>query len=967
MVSAEILAVLADEVTEAGDVIKASSARLAAAADAAAFRDAVEPYGEQVERIKAVSGALGLAGLQRVCTFITHNLAALGTGGIALPGRRALFEHWPQLVLGYLRAPRDGVYSRELGETFRRPEWPHPLDAAAAEELEQALLTFGDTEDDAASASVRETAARPEDVALEIPEDVNRKLVDAFLTEGPQQAGEYSALIQRIVRGEGWSDELSECRRLVHGLKGSANTVSLRGVAALCHHVEDILEHLAKNSLLPQGPLARLLVKVADTLEMMFEALLGTGEAPADAQAVLQSVLDVVNRIDQGEYDFAASAVPDAAAGAAVDADAAAQAAARSAGADGAPTDPQAPDEQPAARPSASTEKKVEPKVRVDVRVVDNMLRTSGELTISCGHVLERVQQALKAVAELRERQNALWDRSNDMEGFVATQGIAAGRRQALAAASSAALSGFDPLEMDQYNELHTHVHGLTETAADLQLLGRRLIDTLADVETAVRQHVLLNNELHDLLMVSRMVPASHLESRLQRTVRQAAEQCGKQAVLHVRGTDVMLDDQMVNVLIDPLQHLLRNAVDHGLEAPAVRAELGKPPAGELVLSFARDGKYLMVTCRDDGAGLDLARIYDHALERGLVNENQVLGEGEIARLILRSGFSTAESVTQVSGRGVGMDIVYTHVAKLKGSIDIHTQAGRGATFTLRLPISLGIAHCLLVTAENETFALSVNNLEQIVYGGARDVRRASGGWIYNEGEMNCPAYFLAHLAGVSETADAASEERQRHVVLMNDVTGKVAIVVDTVTGGQDLVVKKPGRYLSDVKGVVGASILGNGSVVPILEQAELLRIERGEVVSEQRVAGTTDTAADVLVVDDSLSVRTALSTLLMEEGFRVRTAKDGIEAVEAIGERRPAVVLVDLEMPRMNGLELTTHIRANAATRDLPVIIVTSRTAEKHRLQATAAGVDDYVTKPYREHELLARLRNVLGLNKAA
>lgn len=942
MPSAEILAVLADEVAEAGDVVSGSLVRLVEATEPSAFGEAAAEYAEQVQRIAAAAAALNLAGLKGVCDFVERNLAALEPGECGRK-RATLFDRWPQLVLGYLKAPRDGVYSRELVETFRRGAWPLPLDAEAGQALEQALRSLDDTADETANAPTRETVARDEDVALQIPDDVNRRLVDAFLTEGPQQAAEYSALIQRIVRGEGWSVELNECRRLIHALKGSAHTVSVRGVATLCHHVEDILEYLAEHALLPHGRLASLLVKVADTLETMFEALLGTDDAPTDAQAVLQSVLDVVNRIDRGEYEPEPPSTVDA----------------RQRSPE--PVEATAPaGSSPAAPALVKPAAQVEPKVRIDVRTIDDMLRVSGELTISCGHVMERVQQALRTIAELRERQSTLWDRSNDMESFVATQGIAAGRRQAVAAASNAPPSGFDPLEMDQYNELHTHVHGFTETVADLQLLGTRLIDALTAVDTATRQHVSLNSELRDLLMVSRMMPARQLESRLQRTVRQAAEQCGKEATLRLQGGDVMLDDQMVNALVDPLQHLLRNAVDHGLETPAVRVAAGKPPRGEVELAFTRDGKYLVVRCRDDGAGLDLARIYAQALKQGLVDEAQKLDEGDIARLILRPGFSTAETVTQVSGRGVGMDIVNSQVTKLKGAIDISSEAGRGATFTLRLPIALGVAHCLMVTAQNETFALSSGNLEQIVYNGARHVSPSGKKWQYDDGESSCPAHFLGHLVGAAGM-EADAQETERHVVLMNDSAGKVAIVVDAVLGGEELVIKKPGRFLSGVPGVIGASILGNGSVVPILELTELLRLERGEFVLEARSVRASDAAADVLVVDDSLSVRTALSTMLTAEGFHVRTAKDGVEAIEAISERRPGVILADLEMPRMNGLELTAHIRANAAMRDLPVIMVTSRTAEKHRKQAAAAGVDDYVTKPYREHDLVSRLRTIL------
>jgi len=926
MPSSEILAVLADEVSEAGDAIGAQLAALAAAPDAAAFDEARAHYREQVQRIGGVCDALSMEGLQRVCAFIEHNLDLLDPGALDT-ARERLFEHWIPAALGYLKAPRDGVYGCELAELFQRADWPAPLDAAAGAELERALCALDDAALDAATAGPqRETLAQPQDVALEIPSDCNPKLIDAFLSEGPAQAAEYSALIQRIVRGDGWAEELNECRRLIHALKGSANTVGVRGVAALCHHVEDLLEYLAERAQLPHGELAQLLIRVADTLEMMFEVLLGTGEAPLDALAVLQRVLDCINRLEAGEELSAAAPAAEARA------------------------------ERP--------EVKVEAKVRVAGRLLDDMLRASGEMTISAGHIHTRVHQALKLVAELRERQGNLWDRATDMEEFVGTQGIAATRRQTLAAAG-ATPAGFDPLEMDQYSEMHTFVHALAETVADLQILGSRLIESLTTVDTAVGQQAAINGNLHEMLLSSRMLPAAALESRLARTVRQAAEQSGKRVRFTIEGAEVMLDDHVVNVLIDPLQHLLRNAVDHGTEAPATRLACGKDETGRIVLGFKRDGNYLVIACRDDGVGLDLARIYAHAVERGLIDGEARLSDEEIARLVLRPGFSTAAAVTELSGRGVGMDIVNTNVGRLKGTLDIRTQSGRGTTFTLRLPMSLGIAHCLLAAVGEQTFALPSDNLERIVYDGAQAVARVDGAWRYREGELDCPAQTLAHLVGATSHPGIQPGDGQRHVVLMKDLAGTVAIVVEAVTAGQDLVIKKLGHYLRSVVGTVGASILGDGSVVPILELADLLRLERGEWQDLQAAARPTATATahtDVLVVDDSLSVRTALATLLGEHGFQVRTAKDGLEAIESIGERRPALVLADLEMPRMNGLELTAHIRANAALRELPVVMITSRTAAKHRNLAQAAGVSDYITKPYQESDLVTRLRTLLA-----
>lgn len=947
MPSAEILAVLADEVTEAGEVISRCLDRFAEAIDDAAFQEAAAEYTERVQRIGAASEALTLTGLKGVCDFIERNTAQLGPGGVDAE-RRVLFERWPQLVLGYLKAPLDGVYSRELVELLQRPAWPEPLDAATAQSLEEQLKTLNET-DELTPVIARESVALPEDIALDIPEDVNPKLVDAFLSEGPLQAADYSTLIQRVVNGEGWVEELNECRRLVHALKGAGNTVGVRGIANLCHHVEDILEYLVENATPLKGDLGRLLVKVADTLEMMFEALLGTGPVPSDALQVLQAVLDCVNRMDRGDVasiDMAeAGEAPNSVVAASPDGS-------------GAPAG--------SALRSGSAAEQVEAKVRISVRTLDHLLRNAGELSITSAHVRERIQQTFKAVAELRERHTSLWDRAHDMESFVTTQGIAAGRRQA-ASTTSGETAAFDPLELDQYNEMHTQVHGFTETIADLQMLMNRLIEGLTAVDTALNQQALITNEMHESLVTARMVAAGNLESRLQRTARQAAEQCGKRAQLRLEGADVRLDDQMMNALVDPLQHLLRNAVDHGLEAPSTRMTLGKPETGQIVLGFTREGNYLLITCRDDGAGLDVERIRTRAISLGLISEEDRLRDEEIARLILRPGFSTAQAVTEVSGRGVGMDIVHTAVARLKGTLDIRTQAGRGTTFVLRVPMSLGITHCLLVVAAGQTYALPSDNLDRIIYDGADRVESGPDGLRYRDEEVTCPVHSLARLVGVPERPD--EEGKRRHVILMKDIAGRIAVLVDAVTGGTDLVIKNLGRYLSRVRGLVGASILGDGSVVPILELMDLLDIERSGVqpVAQLDAALATAERTDVLVVDDSLSVRTALSTLLAEEGYAVRTAKDGLEAIDAINERKPAVLLADLEMPRMNGLELTAHIRGNAATRNLPVILVTSRTSEKHRSMARAAGVDEYVTKPYREEDLLDRMRTLLDSSAKA
>ncbi|MDH5633874.1 MAG: response regulator [Gammaproteobacteria bacterium] len=977
MPSPEVLAVLADEVSELDRVVMSALADMTTAAgNQDQFGHAVESYTEQIQRLAGACRVLELAGLQQVCEHLEKNLGLLDPGGSE--DQRLIFDRWPRLALGYLRAPKDGVYSRELACYMSDHRWPNPMTDDEARQLEVSLHSISSEAGSDEVGEPRQLVAEAEDVQLKVAEDINPLLLDAFLTEGPLQAALYSETIQKIISGEGWADDVDEARRVVHAVKGAANTVGVRGVAVLCHHVEDILEYLADNAITPRGKLGRLLLAVADCLEEQFEALLDQRAEPPQSMDVLQRVLDVANAIDRGEIKPEDEKEGE---GSEQDGDqqlfsAVAEPAAEPAALEEQPASTKhetsrqvsAPEEPRLDPQPAATRPVVEPKIRVTARSIDDMLRVSGEMAISRGYIQERLENSLKLVSELREREGALWDRANTLEGLVDTQGVAAGQRHAQAAihGTSVVSPGFDPLEMDQYSELHTQVHGFVENIADLQLLGSRILDMLSEVGSALNQQTLQNNELHNLLMNSRMLPVSTLEPRLQRTVRQAAEKSGKSAKLVIEGGDVMLDDQMVNVLIDPIQHMLRNAVDHGLEKSGSRVDKGKDETGNIKIRFSRDGNYLVIQCSDDGAGLDLFRIHNKAVEQGLITDREDIVDEDIARLILKPGFSTSAKVTELSGRGVGMDIVNTSITRLKGSISIKTRVDQGVTFTLRLPISIGITHCLLAEAEHQVFAIPTDNLDRIVYGGASNIRKIGNRWFYKDAQDNCTIYSLGSLVGLGESQRFGQEHDQRPVILMRVMDQKFAIVVDKVTSGRDLVIKSMGRRINAIKGVIGASILGDGRVIPILEISDLVQqtSANGAEVSvvNRRNPSRADALDDILVVDDSLSVRTALSLMLGGNGFRVRTAKDGMDAIDEIKKHRPAAVLVDMEMPRMNGLELTMHIRGETDYRDIPVIMITSRTADKHRLQAKNAGVDHYVTKPYREADLLALLKSSLS-----
>jgi chemosensory pili system protein ChpA (sensor histidine kinase/response regulator) len=353
-----------------------------------------------------------------------------------------------------------------------------------------------------------------------------------------------------------------------------------------------------------------------------------------------------------------------------------------------------------------------------------------------------------------------------------------------------------------------------------------------------------------------------------------------------------------------------------------------------------------------------------------LIPRDAALTDAEIARLILLPGFSTRTEVSEVSGRGVGMDVVNTAIQKLKGSIEIVTESGKGCRFTLRLQMTLGTAHCLVVRAGSEMAAIPTDILDRAVYQGARNVERLGDRYIYREERESLEIHDLAHLLGTVAERSLGDAEDNRSVIVVNDINGKKAVAVDQLLSGRDLVIKNLGRHLARAPGVIGASVLGDGRVLPVLDIQALLRIQTGvaeptrpNLVHDQPTAAHAPrTAADILVVDDSLTVRQTMQLLLSGEGYDVHTAKDGVEALEYVTKTLPTALVIDLEMPRMNGLELAARLRASESTRGLPIIMVTSRSSDKHRQQARLAGVDLYLTKPYRDEELLAQLSSMLG-----
>lgn len=929
----ELIEALAGEVEAAQPRLERCLDELAALdAEAPAFLDALEQYGGQAQRMGEAAEMAGFPGLQAVCNHVLEN--TLMAAMLEPPERAPLVEFlrgWPPLMAYYLRNVSDP--SAATGLVDHLVKAPHPLEEDQSLKM---MHMLGAMPRQVLPGMLADQPARPvlatrEDVALEMPADVDQKLLEGFFHEAPEQARYLVQLARNMVSGEGDSSDLVAAKRVAHTLKGSGAIIGLRGLASLGHHFEDILEHFEHAGGQVARPAADALLDAAYCLEQMVGYATGADDEPQQAQAVLQRVLDLANRIDRGEsLEVALERVAAPAEGGAPAAPGVARL--------GAPT----------AAPGAA--------LRVSVEHVDELFRLSGEVSVHSAAMEAHLKQLHEQARELLAQNLRVQKRLFELETLVDAPRLAGpGRR--------AAHDGFDPLEMNQYSELHSSAHALMEEASDARMLAQRLEEGLAQLGGVQLRHARLAKDLQHLVIGTRMTEAAVIESRLQRNVRSTCQATGKQALLAVVGGATRIDSDVLVRLTEPLLHLLRNAVDHGLEFPEERTAAGKDPVGRIELSFARQGQQVVLRCSDDGRGLDLPAIRQRAVERGLVAADQPLADEEISRLILLPGFSTADAVSEVSGRGIGLDVVREWAASVGGSVGIESRPGRGCTLELRFAASLSTIQSLIVEAGGQRFALPTLAIEQAVPRGAGRFERLGGRLVYRWGKRVLPARCLAEACGLGADAEAPPPERDAVIVRVDRET--IALAVDRLVDSRELLVKSPGRYARHLRGVVGLAILGDGSVAVNLDLAQLLSAAAPRAAVAPAAPGATagvPALPGVLIVDDALSVRNTLVQLVQDAGFRAEAARDGVEAIDALRQFRPDVVLTDLEMPNMNGIELTSHIRARADLQGLPVIMITSRSQEKHRRLATEAGVDTYITKPYNDAELLLTIRQALA-----
>lgn len=787
-------------------------------------------------------------------------------------------------------------------------------------------------------------------------EEADSDILDIFLEEGDDLL---EAMEVSIGRWEEQRDDVSaidEMLRTLHTLKGGARLAGQKRLGDLSHDLEQHLsEALLQGAPWPESLLLDVqsgfegLQNELDVLRQRLSASLGDEPVAADAEVepAAAPVSNLLNPI------VAASDVP---------------------------SQLQAPKVLPfvqraqEAALEAASRRAPQELVKVPAELLEGLVNLAGETSIFRG----RVEQQVSDVGFTLSEMEATIDRVRDQLRRLDTETQAQILSRYQAEAERAGYEDFDPLEMDRHSQLQQLSRALFESASDLLDLKETLAAKNRDAETLLLQQARVNTELQEGLMRTRMVPFDRLVPRLRRIVRQVAGELGKQVEFVVGNAEGEMDRTVLERIVAPLEHMLRNAVDHGIELSDVRRAAGKSETGTIRLNLGREGGDIVLTLDDDGGGIRLEAVRRKAIERGLMDADSDLSDHEILQFILEAGFSTAEKVTQISGRGVGMDVVHSEVKQLGGAMSIDSTLGQGTRFTIRLPFTVSVNRALMVYSGEDLYAIPLNTIEGIVRVSPFELEAyyAPDAPRFEYAGQAYELKYLGDLLNNGQHPKLVGQSLPLPVILVRSSEHAVAVQVDSLAGSREIVVKSLGPQFAGVHGISGATILGDGRVVVILDLLATIRVLHAHLQNQlmPRLASRQASASEeveidrptlVMVVDDSVTVRKVTSRLLERNGMNVVTAKDGVDAIAQLQEHKPDIMLLDIEMPRMDGFEVATLVRHDERLKDLPIIIITSRTGEKHRERAMSIGVNQYLGKPYQESLLLETIAQLVDSHR--
>ena len=791
------------------------------------------------------------------------------------------------------------------------------------------------------------TVSGGSDAVVALPADeVDEDILGIFLEESDDLVEELETSIQVWSESPSKMDTLDVLLRNLHTLKGGARMAGLNSLGEYAHSFETFLIGIQKHPIELDDEFFALLNKRQDEIIRRVEIYkkLSFGAASEEDLASLKNALEPALETFSAEARYTN-------------------------------TDDSAVAESKLPIEGGSKDKSVasanQEMVRVSSDLLEDLIGLAGESSITRGRVEQQITDFGEYLQEMEETINRVRDQVRLLE-------IEAESRETLIRSRHGAKGdpGFDDLEMDRYTMLQAVSRALSEGSSDMMDLKDTLGNRIRDAEILLQQQARISAELQEGLTRTRMVHFSRLIPRLRRIVRQISSEVGKSVRFDTYNVEGELGRNVLERIVAPLEHMLRNAVDHGIEDKEARLASGKQEQGRISLRLSREGGYVVLTISDDGAGIDVNAVRRKAIERGLIAEEQDVSDHEVMQFIMHAGFSTAQKLTQISGRGVGMDVVGSEIKALGGNMAIESTLGVGTEFTIRIPFTVSINRALMVVVKEETYAIPLNTIEGIV--------RVSPYELDAYYQPDAPMFEYAgqpyRLAYIGKMLDKVGNPNLTGqvvplpVILARSGDHAVALQVDRVIGSREVVVKTLGSQFGNVGGISGATVLGDGRVVIILDCMALVRsyeasvdVPTGPVVAEA-IAGPApvNKVRTVMIVDDSVTVRKVTSRLMVRQGFAVATAKDGVDALNQLQTLRPDVVLLDIEMPKMDGFEVLRSVRRDQNLKDLPIIMITSRTGEKHKQRAMELGVNQYLGKPFQEAKLLATIEEVIESAKA-
>ncbi len=946
-----------------------------------------------VERGVAVAGALNRF-VRRVYDY------KVGFGRSGLDALRAAARAIAAIV-GDINKPQHkrANYTALIEHIARLANAVQPPDSGEAAADAMPAASSG-----AAAAPATRVAPPPATPADEAEEaDYDEEIAAIFTEESAELLEAADAAFAAWQIEPGNRAAVEELKRHLHTLKGGARMAGIRAMGNLSHEIETLLISVDDGRVRPGPPVSELLQRSIDELHRMRDTVMAG--KPVQSAAELESRIQHANAGFEIAGSAASATVPSPVAeeaplaeftiepedsvsmvivdsplkderaahakapAATAATDTPAVPAGEKAGAESEP-DPEAANVQPAPgsppvkvpaaakRPAELRSVRAEPRqefARIDADLLEDLLNAAGEISIYHSRLSQQVSAFEFHVDELEQTVKRLRDQLRKLEIETEAQ-IMHGHQNTLVARD------FDPLELDRYSTIQQLSRALAESANDLTSLKDLFSNVTTEAEGLLVQQSRVTAELQDGLMRTRMVPFDRHVGRLTRLVRQAAAEAGKRAELAVEGASGELDRQVLDKMLPPLEHMLRNAVVHGIEDADVRQKHGKPAVGRITIRLHREGSEMVIDIADDGRGLDVDAIRRKAYERELLLPDNKASDEEIMALILTPGFSTASAVTQSAGRGVGMDVVANEVKKLGGSLRISSVTGQGTNFTVRLPFTLAITQALIVRTGDEVYALPLPSVE-----GVARIPRVELETLMNQPEPSFQygeqSYKFRHLGMYlgGQAAQLPPEESYIPVILVRAGDYSAALLTDEMLASREIVVKTVGPQLAGIRGISGATILGDGRIVLILDINALVRSGAPVVELKKAAPSPGDQRPVALVVDDSITVRRVTERFLQRNGLRVLTAKDGLDAISVMQDEKPDVILLDIEMPRMDGYEFASHVRNDDRVANVPIIMITSRVGDKHRARAIELGVNDYLGKPYQDAQLLEAIRRQL------